>query len=85
MTLDKEYMLFLCCFHFHLLYPQSVTQEDVTFQDLGGAKAHTAISGVAHGAFENDIDALLRLRDLYNFLPLSNLDPSPLMKCDDPR
>ena len=43
------------------------------------------LAGVAHGAFENDIDALLKLRQLYNFLPLSNLDPAPLMSCDDPR
>ncbi|XP_072034000.1 propionyl-CoA carboxylase beta chain, mitochondrial-like [Amphiura filiformis] len=64
---------------------KAVTQEDVTFQDLGGAKAHTSISGVAHGAFENDIDALLNLRDLYNYLPLSNRDAAPVMACDDPR
>ncbi|XP_033637437.1 propionyl-CoA carboxylase beta chain, mitochondrial-like [Asterias rubens] len=63
---------------------KAVTQEDVTYEQLGGAKTHTSISGVAHGAFENDIDALLKLRQLYNFLPLSNLDPAPLMSCDDP-
>ena len=42
-------------------------------------------TGVAHGAFENDINALLNLRDLYNYLPLSNRDPAPVMACDDPR
>ncbi|XP_038050293.1 propionyl-CoA carboxylase beta chain, mitochondrial-like [Patiria miniata] len=63
---------------------KAVTQEDVTYEELGGAKTHTTISGVAHGAFENDIDALAKLRDLYNYLPLSNQDPAPLRACDDP-
>lgn len=44
-----------------------------------------AFPGVAHKAFENDIDALLNLRDFFNFLPLSNKDPSPVMECHDPR
>ncbi|XP_022098640.1 propionyl-CoA carboxylase beta chain, mitochondrial-like [Acanthaster planci] len=63
---------------------KAVTQEDVTYEQLGGAKTHTSVSGVAHGAFENDINALARLRDLYNFLPLSNQDPAPILACDDP-
>ncbi|KAL2097640.1 hypothetical protein ACEWY4_006847 [Coilia grayii] len=63
---------------------KSVTNEDVTQEELGGAKTHTAVSGVAHKAFENDIDALLNLREFFNFLPLSNKDPSPVMECHDP-
>ena len=40
--------------------------------------------GVAHGAFNNDIEALLGIRELINYLPLSNREPAPLRKCDDP-
>uniref|UniRef100_A0A8C6ZWQ2 Propionyl-CoA carboxylase beta chain, mitochondrial n=1 Tax=Nothoprocta perdicaria TaxID=30464 RepID=A0A8C6ZWQ2_NOTPE len=62
---------------------KSVTNEDVTQEQLGGAKTHTAISGVAHRAFENDIDALLNLREFFNYLPLSNRDPAPVCECHD--
>lgn len=68
----------------HKIFFQSVTGEDVTQEELGGAKTHTAVSGVAHHAFDNDVDALVRLREFYNFLPLSNRDPAPRRKCDDP-
>ncbi|XP_056445893.1 propionyl-CoA carboxylase beta chain, mitochondrial [Gadus chalcogrammus] len=63
---------------------KSVTNEDVTQEELGGAKTHTAVSGVAHYAFENDVDALLNLRDFFNFLPLSNQDAAPVMESHDP-
>ncbi|XP_075616926.1 propionyl-CoA carboxylase beta chain, mitochondrial isoform X2 [Balearica regulorum gibbericeps] len=63
---------------------KSVTNEDVTQEQLGGAKTHTAVSGVAHRAFENDIDALLNLREFFNYLPLSNRDPAPVRECHDP-
>ena len=41
--------------------------------------------GVAAGAFENDIDALSQIRDLFDFLPLSNKEQSPIRECNDPR
>ncbi|XP_041126104.1 propionyl-CoA carboxylase beta chain, mitochondrial-like isoform X1 [Polyodon spathula] len=63
---------------------KSVTNEDVTQEELGGAKTHTAVSGVAHRAFENDIDALLTLREFFNFLPLSNKDSAPVIESQDP-
>ncbi|XP_076331350.1 propionyl-CoA carboxylase beta chain, mitochondrial-like [Tachypleus tridentatus] len=63
---------------------KAVTNEDVTQEELGGAKTHTTTSGVAHKAFENDVQALLQLRKFYNFLPLSNKDPAPIRECDDP-
>ncbi len=53
-----------------------MTGESVTQEELGGAKTHTTISGVAHQSFENDVDALLQLRTLLGFLP-SNLPTSP--------
>jgi propionyl-CoA carboxylase beta chain len=61
-----------------------VTNEDVTQEELGGAKTHTTLSGVAHRAFENDIDALLNVRDLMSYLPSSNRVGPPRMQCVDP-
>uniref|UniRef100_A0A914ZYZ9 Propionyl-CoA carboxylase beta chain, mitochondrial n=2 Tax=Parascaris univalens TaxID=6257 RepID=A0A914ZYZ9_PARUN len=63
---------------------KAVTNEEVTQEQLGGAKTHTTTSGVAHGAFNNDIEALQNIRDLINYLPLSNRDPAPVRVCDDP-
>lgn len=63
---------------------KSVTNEDVTQEQLGGAKTHTTVSGVAHRAFDNDVDALCNLREFFNFLPLSNQDPAPIRECHDP-
>ncbi|XP_044525926.1 propionyl-CoA carboxylase beta chain, mitochondrial [Gracilinanus agilis] len=62
---------------------KSVTNEDVTQEELGGAKTHTTMSGVAHKAFENDVDALFNLREFFNYLPLSNQDPAPKRECHD--
>ncbi|KAJ1975704.1 hypothetical protein H4R35_003031 [Dimargaris xerosporica] len=56
---------------------KAVTNENVTQEELGGSKAHTAKSGVAHLAFDNDIEALAKLRDFVDFLPLSNREPAP--------
>ncbi|KAJ1360201.1 hypothetical protein KIN20_019122 [Parelaphostrongylus tenuis] len=63
---------------------KAVTNEEVTQEELGGAKTHTTTSGVAVGAFENDVDALMSMRELMNYLPLSNKDTSPIRACDDP-
>lgn len=51
---------------------KTVTNEEVTQEELGGADTHTALSGVAHGAFENDVDVLRATRALFDYLPLSN-------------
>nr|CAH8866622.1 unnamed protein product [Trichobilharzia regenti] len=63
---------------------KSVTNEDVTQEELGGAKTHTTVSGVAHRAFDNDVDALLSLRRFLTFLPSSNKEKSPIQECHDP-
>ncbi|XP_003391714.3 PREDICTED: propionyl-CoA carboxylase beta chain, mitochondrial-like, partial [Amphimedon queenslandica] len=62
---------------------EEVTNEVVSDQELGGALTHTKKSGVAHGAFENDIDALSQLRELIDYLPLSNKDPVPIRHTGD--
>jgi len=63
---------------------QTVTGETVTQEELGGAKTHSTVSGVAHKSFENDIDALMQMRTLMGFLPQSNKDPAPIRESDDP-
>src|ERR1700678_2012863 len=64
---------------------KTVTQEDVTPEQLGGAKVHTTKSSVADGAFDNDVIALLQMRRLIDFLPASNLETAPTMPSfDDP-
>ena len=51
---------------------KTVTNEEVTAEELGGAKVHTTKSSVADGAYDNDVEALTELRRLIDFLPLSN-------------
>ena len=63
---------------------KTVTHEEVTAEELGGALTHTTKSGVADMAFENDVEALLMLRRLYNSLPLNNREKSPMRASGDP-
>jgi propionyl-CoA carboxylase beta chain len=63
---------------------RTVTHEEVTAEDLGGALTHTTRSGVADLAFDNDVDALLQARRLFNFLPLSNRERPPVRRSGDP-
>jgi len=63
---------------------KTVTQETVTQEELGGAVTHTTRSGVADGAFENDVEALLELRRFIDFLPASNRERPPLRPTEDP-
>ena len=63
---------------------KSVTGESVTQEELGGAKAHTQKSGVAHRAFANDVVALRKVRELVDMLPASNRAPPPDRFTDDP-
>ena len=63
---------------------KTVTHEVVTQEELGGADAHTAKTGVADLAFDNDIEALQQTRRMFNFLPLSNQEPVPFRPTDDP-
>ena len=63
---------------------KTVTHEDVTAEELGGAISHSTKSGVADLAFENDVEALLMLRRLYNYLPLNNREKAPVRRGGDP-
>jgi len=63
---------------------KTVTHEEVTAEELGGALTHTTKSGVADLAFENDVEALLMLRRFFNYLPLNNREKPPVRPSGDP-
>jgi propionyl-CoA carboxylase beta chain len=63
---------------------KTVTHEDVTKDELGGAMTHNSTSGVAHFLAHNDEECLLVLRELLSFLPSNNLDDPPRRPTNDP-
>ncbi len=64
---------------------KTVTNEVVSAEELGGARTHTTKSSVADGAFDDDAEALLEVRRLVDFLPLSNREKPPVRPFfDDP-
>ena len=64
---------------------KTVINEDVSHEELGGYRVHALKSGVADGAFENDLEALTQVRRLVDFLPGSNREAPPRREsCDDP-
>ncbi len=62
---------------------KTVTHEEVSAEDLGGATTHTGRSGVADLAFENDVQALLMTRQFFNFLPANNKQKPPYRQTAD--
>ena len=62
---------------------KTVTHEEVSAEQLGGATTHNTKSGVSHGSFENDIDALNAMRQFFDFLPLSNKQKVPVRETPD--
>lgn len=64
---------------------KSVTAEEVTAEQLGGAMTHNSVSGVAHFAAEDEKDCIEQIRYLLSFLPSNNLEEAPEMETgDDP-
>jgi len=63
---------------------KTVTHEDVTFDQLGGATTHNATSGVAHFAAPSEAECLRAIRTLLGYLPANNLDDPPLEASVDP-
>ncbi len=63
---------------------KTVTHEDVTKDELGGAMTHNAKSGVAHFAADSDEHALRITRELLSFLPLNNMEDPPFVATEDP-
>lgn len=60
---------------------KTVTNETVTAEELGGASVHTVKSSIADGAYDNDVEALLQMRRLIDFLPTSNTGELPELEC----
>jgi len=62
---------------------ETVTHENVTKEELGGAMTHNATSGVAHFAVDDDRECIALLRELLSFLPSNNLDDAPKAETSD--
>ena len=63
---------------------KTVTGEDVTQEQLGGASVHTSKSGVAHFSAQTEEDGLKMIRKLISYIPQNNLEEAPLHRNDDP-
>jgi acetyl-CoA carboxylase carboxyltransferase component len=64
---------------------KSVTREDVTFEDLGGASVHSATSGVCHAVADSEADVLYLMRKLLSYIPQNNMEDPPFVPTtDDP-
>ncbi|MDE6027073.1 MAG: acyl-CoA carboxylase subunit beta, partial [Muribaculaceae bacterium] len=63
---------------------KTVTGEDVTQEQLGGASVHASKSGVTHFATESEEEALSLIRKLISYIPQNNLEETPLVECKDP-
>lgn len=62
---------------------KTVTHEEVTMEDLGGAMTHNSKSGVAHFMAENDEQAMMMVRELLSFIPSNNMEDPPVKPCTD--
>ncbi len=63
---------------------KTVTNEDVTVEDLGGASIHSSKSGVAHFAVDSEEEGIALLRELMSYIPSNNMEEPPTIPCDDP-
>ena len=63
---------------------KTVTGEDVSQEDLGGADVHSKKSGVCHIAAEDGEQAIKIIRKLFTYIPQNNLEETPLVECNDP-
>ena len=63
---------------------KTVTGEDITTEDLGGANVHASKSGVAHFNCQDEEEGLLLIRKLLSYLPQNNLEEAPVTECNDP-
>ena len=62
---------------------KTVTNEQITQEALGGADTHTTVSGVAHRAFDTEMEALRAVRELVDYLPLQNTQEAPVKASQD--
>jgi propionyl-CoA carboxylase beta chain len=64
---------------------KTVTHEDVTMEDLGGADTHGSVSGVSHFTHDDEASSLSAIRELFEFIPSNNIDQPPRGSGRDPR
>jgi propionyl-CoA carboxylase beta chain len=64
---------------------KTVTHEDVSMEQLGGADTHASVSGVAHFVHDSELACLTAIRDLFRFVPSNNLGDPPRGRGTDPR
>ena len=62
---------------------KTVTNEVVTFEELGGASVHSEVSGVCHVAADSEADTLYLIRKLLSYLPQNNMEDAPFVPTDD--
>ena len=63
---------------------KAVTGEDITTEDLGGARVHATKSGVSHFLLESEEEGIMIIRKLLSYLPSNNLEDAPVISCKDP-
>jgi len=63
---------------------KTVTHEEVSFEDLGGASVHSEKSGVCHVAADSEADTLYLIRKMLGYLPQNNMEDAPFVQSDDP-
>lgn len=63
---------------------KTVTGEDITVEDLGGAKMHASKSGVSHFMVDDEEEGIMIIRKLLSYMPSNNLEDPPLAECSDP-
>ncbi|HDP97563.1 MAG TPA: acyl-CoA carboxylase subunit beta [bacterium] len=63
---------------------KTVTNEDVTTEELGGAMVHNQVSGVSHFAVDDEKEGISLIRKLISYLPQNNLEDPPMVACNDP-
>ena len=63
---------------------KTVTGEDISVEDLGGAKMHASKSGVSHFMLEDEEEGIMIIRKLLSYMPSNNLEEAPIIECSDP-
>ncbi len=64
---------------------KTVTHEEVTMEQLGGADTHASTSGVAHFVYESEVATISAIRELFRYIPQNNVDDPPRGRGTDPR
>jgi acetyl-CoA carboxylase carboxyltransferase component len=63
---------------------KTVTNEDITTEDLGGARIHSSKSGVSHFLLEDEEEGIMIIRKLISYLPSNNMEEAPIIESNDP-